>query len=164
VDRSRNLSQPVQQTLHVLPVGRGDLEVTLSMSLPSDLDLYVVEPNGNVIYYANPHSWTSGQLDLDANAACASNLNVRYEHIFWPAGGVPEGRYNIRVDSWENCVGGQPVDFQVIVQNCGDITIFDGTAIGQGGQSDCRYAGTSSCQMIATVDVQRCEPGTGPSR
>lgn len=160
VDRDRNVSPPVSRLLHILPVGRGDFEVTLSMALPTDLDLYVVEPNGNVIYYGNLRSWTNGQLDLDANAACASNRNVRYEHIFWPEGRVPEGSYQIRVDNWRNCVGGQPVDFEVIVQNCGDITVYEGTAAGAGGQSDCRSAYQASCQDIATVEVEACDDPT----
>jgi hypothetical protein len=157
-DRNHRVSRPVSQTLHVLPVGRGDLEVTLSMSLPSDLDLYVVEPNGNVIYYNNMHSFTQGQLDLDANAACSNNTNVRYEHIFWPEGQVPEGTYQIRVDNWANCVGGQAVDYQVIVQNCGDITVYEGRAVGPGGRSDCVNPYTSSCQRTAVVEVRPCEP------
>lgn len=158
VDRARSVSPPVQQMLHVLPVGRGDLEVTLSMSLPSDLDLYVVEPNGNVIYYNNMRSWTNGRLDLDANAACNTNRNVRYEHIFWPEGQVPEGTYQVRVDNWANCVGGQPVDFDVIVQNCGDISVFEGRAEGPGGRADCVNPQQASCQSIATVEVRQCHP------
>jgi hypothetical protein len=156
-DRDHWISEPVVQMLHILPVGRGDLEVTLSMSLATDLDLYVVEPNGNTIYYANSSSFTTGRLDLDANAACASNMNVRYEHIFWPEGSVPEGTYHVRVDNWRNCVGGQPVDFQVIVQNCGDISVYEGTAQGSGGGGDCRNPRTASCQTIATVEVEECE-------
>jgi hypothetical protein len=159
VDRARRVSAPVQQTLHVLPVGRGDLEVTLSMSLPSDLDLYVVEPNGNVIYYNNMRSFTGGRLDLDANAACNTNRNVRYEHIFWPEGQVPEGTYQVRVDNWANCVGGQPVDFEVIVQNCGDISVYEGQAVGPGGRSECTRPNQPSCQSIATVEVRECPRG-----
>ncbi|MBN1944735.1 MAG: hypothetical protein JW797_03620 [Bradymonadales bacterium] len=157
VDRNRQVSAPVVQQLHVLPVGRGDLEVTLSMSLATDLDLYVVEPNGNVIYYNNMRSWTNGQLDLDANAACRAHTNVRYEHIFWPEGQVPEGTYHIRVDNWANCVGGVPVDYQVIVQNCGEITIYEGTASGPGGRENCLYRYAASCQQIASVEVKPCE-------
>ena len=161
VDRRNNLSIPVRQELNVLPVGRGDLEVTLSMSEATDLDLYVVEPNGNVIYYDNARSWTNGRLDLDANAACQGNWNVRYEHIFWPPGGVPEGTYQVRVDNWRNCVGGRAVDFQVIVQSCGDISLYEGTAVGEGGQSDCRNPRTPSCQQITTVEVTACEVRPG---
>jgi len=157
IDRNHNVSMPVLQTLNVLPVGRGDLEVTLSMSLPTDLDLYVVEPNGNVIYYSNMRSFTSGQLDLDANAACRSNTNVRYEHIFWPEGQVPEGTYQVRVGNWANCVGGQSVSYQVIVQNCGDISVFDGVATGPGSGNDCRNPRSPYCYSITTVNVAPCE-------
>ena len=157
VDRRNQLSAPMVQELNVLPVGRGDLEVTLSMSEATDLDLYVVEPNRNVIYFDNMRSATNGRLDLDANADCRANRNVRYEHIFWPEGGVPEGTYQIRVDNWRNCIGGGAVDFQVIVQSCGDISMYEGTASGDGGRGNCRNPNIPSCQQIATVDVIQCD-------
>ena len=168
VDRRNQLSEPLVQQLNVLPVGRGDLEVTLSMSEATDLDLYVVEPIGNVIYFDNMRSWTNGQLDLDANANCRGNRNVRYEHIFWPEGSVPEGTYQLRVDNWRNCVGGRTVDYQVIVQNCGDISLYESSAAGMGGQSNCTDPNTASCQQVATVDVRACggeqrvDTGKGP--
>ena len=52
----------------VLGVGTGDVQVSLTWSAASDLDLHVVEPSGEEIYFLAPESVTSGTLDCIAYA------------------------------------------------------------------------------------------------
>ena len=40
---------------------------------------------------------SGGALDLDANAACGSNMGVNTEHVYWPRGMAPAGTYTVYV-------------------------------------------------------------------
>ncbi len=76
VDDQDRVSPYVTRQLDILPVGTGDVEVALTMSEPTDLDLYVTDPTGATIWYGNTSGATGGHLDLDANAACSGNMGV----------------------------------------------------------------------------------------
>jgi len=112
VDHEGRVSPYVQRTLRIMPVGTGDVEVTLTMTRSTDLDLYVIDPGGTVVYYANTSAASGGHLDLDANAACSSNMGVDNEHVYWPAGAAPAGTYTVRVANFESCIGGGEVDYR----------------------------------------------------
>jgi hypothetical protein len=86
----------------VLEVGTGDVQVSVSWDSPADVDLHVVEPGGEEIYYAHETSASGGTLDLDSNAGCGSD-GPRNENATWAAGTAPRGDYTVRVDYWDNC-------------------------------------------------------------
>ncbi len=83
-------------------LGTGDVQVTLRWNNIADLDLHVREPNGTEIYFGNPSSSTGGQLDVDANYPCGSNL-LYVENIFWPRGTAPSGTYQVQVVQFQSC-------------------------------------------------------------
>ena len=83
-------------------VGTGDVQVTLTWDVDSDVDLHVTDPAGEEIYYGNPASASGGQLDLDSNAGCTLD-HKRAENITWPSGHAPSGRYYVLVDYWDAC-------------------------------------------------------------
>jgi hypothetical protein len=91
------------------PVVRtGVIQVKLSWDTEADLDLWVTEPNGNVIYYFNggPSS-TGGELDRDDNFPCgtATDFLGGVENIVWPDGTTPDaGEYLVRVRRGASCV------------------------------------------------------------
>lgn len=162
VDLGGRVSPYVQRDLLVMPVGNGDVEVTLTMTEATDLDLYVVDPTGVVIYYGNQGGFSGGQLDLDANAACSSNLGVNNEHIFWPRGQAPAGTYTVRVSNFESCIGGRPVDYRITVRNCGETVVLGGSFRGQGDTTTCdRSPGQNRnwCQDVVEFEVTPCENG-----
>ncbi|HXW07710.1 MAG TPA: hypothetical protein VD833_20950, partial [Vicinamibacterales bacterium] len=109
----------------VTSVGTGDVQVTLSWDADSDVDLHVVAPGGEEIYYGNRESASGGQLDLDSNAACEID-GVRNENITWPVGRAPQGTYTVRVDYWDSC-GVAQTNFTVRVNNGGTVQLFTGT-------------------------------------
>ncbi len=161
VDLAGRVSPYVQRALAVMPVGEGDVEVTLSMTQTTDLDLYVVDPSGVVVYYANGDSFSGARLDLDANAACSGNMGVNAEHVFWPAGRAPAGTYTVRVAHYESCLGGAPVDYRVTVRNCGETVVLSGRFDGDGDNTTCdRSPGSdrSWCQDVVEFEVTPCEP------
>ena len=65
----------------------GDVAFRLTWSTAEDLDLYVREPSGEVIYFGNSVSDTNGQLDVDPNAGCSQDRT--YNHTM-PDGGVSQ--------------------------------------------------------------------------
>ncbi len=84
-------------------VGTGQLQVSLSWNQLNDVDLHLVEPTGEEIYYGNPTSSAGGQLDLDSNAGCSidsvNNENITYADSVT----LPAGQYIVRVDFWSDC-------------------------------------------------------------
>jgi hypothetical protein len=159
-DRDGNISSYVTRQLQVVPVGSGDLEVTLTMSVATDLDLYVVEPTGVVVYYRNTSSFTGGHLDLDANAACQNNVGINNEHVFWPRGAAPAGTYTVRVANYTSCIGGAQVDYQVTVRNCGEVAVYTGSFAGDGRRDQCTASpgqDPSWCHDVVSFMVMPCQ-------
>jgi hypothetical protein len=104
VDTAGNVSAPVMTPTQIIVVGTGDVAVALSWDADNDLDLHVVDPTGNEVYYGNTLSpdGTIMLLDLDSNAGCAID-GINNEHVVWPHGKAPHGTYTVRVDNWQNC-------------------------------------------------------------
>lgn len=159
VDRADNVSEYITKLLTIMPVGKGDVEVILTMSKSTDLDLYVVDPANITIYYNHRNSLSGGQLDLDANAACSGNMGINNEHIFWPAGIAPAGTYTVRVANYESCINGEEVQYTVTVKNCGEIVVLSGSFKGNGDQRECNSppGGDSKwCQDVVNFVVSPC--------
>lgn len=160
VDESGRISDAAPRSLRVMTLGTGDVEVTLSMSTATDLDLYVVEGTGTMIYYGNTTAPSGGHLDLDANAACSNQQGVNAEHIFWSTGQAPAGTYQVRVAHYRNCLGVTPVDYTVTVRNCGETAVFSGRFEGAGVSETCSQepgAQRNWCQTVVNFDVSPCQ-------
>jgi hypothetical protein len=115
----------------VVPVGTGDVQVSLSWNSSADVDLHVIDPGGEEVYYGNRLAASGGELDLDSNAACGSD-GPRNENITWPVRGAPAGAYDVLVDYWSSC--DEPVtDFTVTINVAGaEPLTFSGTFTGEG--------------------------------
>jgi len=108
----------------LIHVGSGDLQVSLAFRPSQDLDLHLVEPTGDEIYYGNLTSPAGGRLDLDSNPACNQD-HKNNENITYDTGEPPEGEYVVRVDFWESC-DGTGADFRVVVAVLGDVQMYNG--------------------------------------
>ena len=97
-------SELIQATLGSLYTGYGDVKFTLSWNTDVDLDLYVAEPNGEIIWYGNRVSVTGGQLDVD------NTTGYGPENIFWPTVKAPTGTYTVWVEMYS---GNKPTEFRV---------------------------------------------------
>lgn len=84
-------------------LGSGDVQITLRWSNTNDLDLHVIDPNGDEISYVTRQSPSGGMLDVDANASCSSATSSPRENIFWPLGSAPAGSYTVRVVFFKSC-------------------------------------------------------------
>ena len=55
----------------LVAVGTGDVQVSVSWDAESDVDLHVIDPTGDEVFYGQQLVTSGGSLDLDSNAACA---------------------------------------------------------------------------------------------
>lgn len=78
----------------------GVLRCSLHWFNYDDLDIHVVEPNGNKIFFSSKKSATSGALDIDMNAGSGSSRDA-VENIIWTdANRMREGVYELRVNNF----------------------------------------------------------------
>ena len=143
---NRGPSQELQ--IQLVESGVGDVKVTLSFDRLHDLDLHVVEPSGDEIFYERPTSITNGQLDLDSGANCeATPANT--ENVFWPPGGAPRGQYRVFVQNFQSCVPG-PIAFKVRIAYGTVVEQYDGTfADGTAAEA----AGTGNVFEVTTFEL-----------
>ena len=134
---------PLHTTVTV--VGTGDVQVTLSWDVDSDVDLHVVAPGGEEIFYGHRSSSSGGTLDLDSNAGCTID-GIRNENITWPVGRAPRGVYTVRVDYWSSCAVAR-TEYSVRINNGGAVQIFTGSFTGGGDAG-----GAGSGRQITTFE------------
>jgi hypothetical protein len=132
VGSSRSALGPwAQSSLSLISVGAGEVQVSVSWNSAADVDLHVVEPGGEEIYYGATTSTAGGELDLDSNAACGSD-GPRNENITYAEGTAPAGEYIVRVDYWSACSAAS-TDYVVTVHVQGqEPQVFTGTFTGSG--------------------------------
>lgn len=131
VSASGAVGTPTTLAAAVRAVDAGELQITLSWDAPSDLDLHVVEPSGEEIYWNNRTSATGGTLNLDSNATCVID-NVRAENVVWVTA-PPAGTYTVRVDMWANCATAA-TNYVLRVNNGATSTTYTGTLTGPGDE------------------------------
>ena len=131
VDQNGNFGVPSTQVLiaeepQLNPPATGQLVVTLTWDTESNLNLHVVDPSGDEIYWGNqsteppppntvPDGGSFGYMDYDSNANCIID-GLRREDAIWP-NPPPPGQYTVRVDAPSLC--GQPIanwNVKVILQ------------------------------------------------
>lgn len=105
----------------------GEIEIGLFWQNRNDLDLHVVDPRGERIFFGDRISSTQGELDVDRNASCGGNVtNEPVEHVVWPPDFAPKGKYRVEVDYFQRCVPGDPTDFRVEVGAPGHYKTIEG--------------------------------------
>lgn len=111
----------------VQSLGTGDVQVTLIWNSTNDLDLWVTDPRGTLIYFNNRTSSSGGELDVDANPGCQNRTSQPVENIFWPAGQAPAGEYVVSVNYFQGCETSLPTSFTLRVLVDGQEQTFSGT-------------------------------------
>jgi hypothetical protein len=121
----------VTRLLSVMRVGSGDVQVSVAWNTTADLDLHVVDPSGEEVYWGAREAASGGELDLDSNAACGTD-QPRNENTVWPVGGAPTGTYTVRLDHWDAC-DAERTDYVVTIWVKGrDAQVFSGSFTGPG--------------------------------
>ena len=101
------------------------IAVTLVWEVACDIDIHVLEPNGNEIYWNNKGPTAdSGELDVDDLGDQNSGIHtsgVAIENVSWVT--APSGTYRIAVVNYGKC---EPeINYKIYVQIDGEVTIYD---------------------------------------
>lgn len=161
-DNNGNVSELYTFTVNRIDVGTGRLQVSLTFDQNTDLDLYLVEPDGETIYYGNSSSSNGGILDLDSNPACyidgVNNENITYDD----QAEIETGTYTVRVNNYSDCVN-QQVNFSVVARYNGQLIATSGNSNPYNGSF---AAGTSvgggedAGQVIFTFNITSGQSGS----
>jgi hypothetical protein len=152
VDGSGKQGKLTTQDIEAVTVGTGDVQVSVSWDTDSDVDLHVLDPTGEEVYYGTPEVTSGGQLDLDSNADCAID-GVNNENVTWQD--APPGTYEVRVDLYRGC-DATPTNYVVTIQVVGQPTkTYTGTLTGEGD-----LGGEGDGQLIASFEVPETETQT----
>jgi hypothetical protein len=113
----------------LVSVGTGDVQVSVSWDAETDVDLHVVDPSGEEIYYGHTSSASGGMLDLDSNAGCSID-HVKNENITWST--APSGMYTVRLDYFDECTLAETNYVVTVKVKNQDAQTFTGTFTGAG--------------------------------
>lgn len=103
-----------------------DVRASLIWNNRNDLDIHVIAPSGEEIYYAHKYSRCGGGLDVDMNVSGETTEPV--ENIRWKSGEAPTGIYQIYVQNFRfheprySC----PTPFRVELEVSGEVYHYDG--------------------------------------
>lgn len=97
----------------------GELRVSLEWFNHDDLDLHVVQPDGQTIYYANRRT-AAGELDVDRNAGTGTTRTPVENIIFRQANAMRSGKYKVYVHNFARREFDN-VGFNVQIENRGNI-------------------------------------------
>jgi hypothetical protein len=114
-------------------LGTGDVQVTLRWDNAADLDLHVVDPAGEEIWYGSSSSTSGGTLDVDANGDCSNDPPV--ENVFWPTGGAPDGLYQVEVVYYGACDTAAAANYEVSILVDGQVVDRRSGTLASAGES-----------------------------
>ena len=108
-----------------------DIRASLIWNNLNDLDLHVVPPSGEEIFYGHKESACGGWLDVDMNVRGESEKPV--ENVRWTKGTAPKGHYRVFVQNYRfHEKKPTPTEFRLEIEVNGDIRHFDGVISGKG--------------------------------
>eukprot|EP00957_Ditylum_brightwellii_P212326 15367184-Ditylum_brightwellii.AAC.1 len=131
---SEALAGKYKMEKRLLEAGAKKGEVTVSLmwdNIPTarnDLDLHVIAPSGEEIYYSHKRSACGGELDVDRMQDALEPV----ENIVWPC--APSGEYAVYVNNYSASHQGH-TSFKVSVTHKGSSQMFDGK-VGPPGAKD----------------------------
>jgi len=100
----------------------GDVQITVGWNSGADIDLYITEPSGALLFYneQNKHSPGGGFLDHDARGDCRrEQKNPRIENAFWSA--AKSGAYKVELHYFSPCVRGATTEVTLSVAVAGEL-------------------------------------------
>ena len=104
----------------------GDVQISLEWSNGNDLDLWVICPSGEKIYFQHRRSACRGNLDVDMNAGGVDSVTP-VENVFWPPRRAPRGRYQVYVHHYRSHGFPDPSSFRVRIKYGGRSKDFTGS-------------------------------------
>lgn len=119
------------------PGQTGAVQATLRWSGEADMDLHVIDSNGEEIYFASSSSSSGGALDLDTIPGCGSgNVGPHTENIFWETD-APPGEYTVWVRDYSSC--DVPTEFSLQVVVGGSTVVSETATLSSSGTDGTKY-------------------------
>lgn len=138
VINSSNCSAPDDVNIRVVPTGTGDLTITLTWNTDNtDLDLWLSEPGGDRIYYAD-RTLTDGDGNTVITLDYDDTDGYGPENIYATGEGqLPSGTYGVRVHYYSGSLSGQnPSNYTLTINNGGSVRTERGTINKSSGSSE----------------------------
>ncbi len=102
-----------------------DIRASLIWNNRNDLDLHVITPSGEHVYYGSKKALCGGFLDVDMNVRGETTKPV--ENVRWAKGAAKKGRYRVYVQNYSFKEQDRaPTPFKVEIEVNGEIRHFDG--------------------------------------
>lgn len=119
------------------PGQTGTVQATLRWTGTADMDLHVLDPNGEEIYFGARNSSSGGALDLDKIPACGgADTGPHTENIFWEDD-APPGEYTVWVYDYSSCDVATDYSLQVVVG--GSTVVSETGTISESATEGTRY-------------------------
>lgn len=96
-----------------LEPGTGDIAFRLLWQGNSDLDLYVTDPAGSCVFFANPKAESGAILDIDCNGGSDKMCENPIENVYWPTSTAPAGTYTYWIHANSMVLTEGPVSFEL---------------------------------------------------
>jgi hypothetical protein len=107
-------STEMRERLEAAGAKQGAIEIGLSWENTNDLDLHVIDPNGERVFFHRKRCSSGGELDVDRNASCGNVTDRPVEHVVWTEDTPPRGSYTVCVHHFQTCGGvAAPTPFQL---------------------------------------------------
>ena len=106
-------STAMQERLNEAGAKKGVIEIALIWENTNDLDLHVIDPLGDRVWFSKKTSRSGGELDIDRNASCKNLTNKPVEHIVWTTNDVPHGTYEVCVHHFATCEPSKATPYQL---------------------------------------------------
>jgi hypothetical protein len=103
----------------------GDVQISLIWDNLNDLDLHVITPRGETIFFAHRRSRCRGELDVDMNAGQGTTREP-VENIYWGKGKAPLGKFKVAVHHFRNHGDPDSTEFEVRIIVDGRTTVIHG--------------------------------------
>ena len=131
-ERKRDIDAEIKQRVEAAG-GRYegvDIRASLVWNNRNDLDLHVIAPSGEHIYYGHKRSACAGWLDVDMNVRGETTKPV--ENVQWIRGSAPAGRYRVFLHNYRFHEAPGPTEYRVEIEINGKAQHFEGTIAGKG--------------------------------
>lgn len=87
------------------PYRAGAVQITMTWNTGSDIDLFVREPDGDILSHQRSRSARGGSFDYAGRGQCDSELEYpRIENVWWPLETAPAGEYQLLLHRWGDCL------------------------------------------------------------
>ncbi|MBO4242966.1 MAG: zinc-ribbon domain-containing protein [Clostridiales bacterium] len=122
-------SDDLDEQRELLVAGTGEITVTVIWGTHDDVDLHVITPEDNRIYYANKTA-DGGTLDIDMNASSSNLSDTPIENIYFPE--PMEGHYQVLLRDFRDRTDDMETSYIVRVQIGDDVEEYEGEIDGTG--------------------------------